>query len=165
MRGINALFINFPTLDNYPLTKSMMKTLQFPSRFFIGLLFLLQTSTIFGQEPSERIVRINGIIGPENWIEIKRKELIIEGFRENIKVKSDVVNYFDIDSETVKYTPIDSIVSFACYSDIGDCVERHLQIDNQKVYRKRVAIRVADKKNAQDVVTEIKALILALQFK
>ena len=143
----------------------MIKTLQFPSRFFIGLLFLLQTSTIFGQEPSERIVRINGIIGPENWIEIKRKELIIEGFRENIKVKSDVVNYFDIDSETVKYTPIDSIVSFACYSDIGDCVERHLQIDNQKVYRKRVAIRVADKKNAQDVVTEIKALILSLQFK
>jgi hypothetical protein len=83
-----------------------------------------------------------------------------------IKCKCGIVARFGIvDSETVKYTPIDSIVSFACYSDIGDCVERHLQIDNQKVYRKRVAIRVADKKNAQDVVTEIKALILALQFK
>ncbi len=142
-----------------------MKTLQFPSRFFIGLLFFLQASTIFGQEPSERIVSINRIIGPENSIAIKRKEFLVEGFRENIKVKSDVVNYFNLDPETVKYTPSDSIVSFACYSDIGDCVERHLHIDNQKVYRKRVAMRVANLKNAQDVVTEIKALILALQFK
>jgi hypothetical protein len=143
----------------------MMKTLQFPCSFFIGFLFLLQTSNTFGQEPSERLARINHIIGPENSIEVKRKEFIVEGFRENIKVKSDVVNYFNLDPETVKYTPSDSIVSFTCYADIGDCVERHLHIDNQRVYRKRVAIRVADFKNAQELVAQLKELIIALQYK
>jgi len=122
---------------------------------FIGLL-LLGNIAVAQDSTLAAIERINALVGPEHSIVLKKKQLIIDGFREGIKVKTDKVNVYDLDPKSVAYSADDAIVSMACFGDMVECVERNLLLDGAKNYRKRVAFGVADAATAELLVAELR---------
>lgn len=135
-------------------------------RFFLGLVLCLTVSRAMAQDDKAAVTdKVNALLGTENTIALQRKTLIIEGFREGIKVKVDKVNYFDLDPASVVYSPVDAIVSVSCHGDVGECVERHLLIDGEKNLRKRVAFGMTDAAKAEQLVTELRTLLEFLQKK
>lgn len=135
-------------------------------KLFCGFCLLFFVSFCQAQSAhTDAVLRVNAIIAPHNSMEVKRKQLIVEGFREDKKVKTDKINYFDVDLESLSYSIEDGLVSMACHKDMGDCVERHLHIDGQKTYRKRVAFEVADAAKAEQLMAELRTLVHSLQHK
>ena len=135
-------------------------------KHFLASILILMSNLCLAQNESNSILSsVNKLISPENIITIQRKSLIIEGFREGEKVKTDKVNYFDLNPKSVSYSEADGIVSISCHEDMSECVERHLLLDGQKNFRKRIAFGMSDHSKAEQLVGELRNLITSLQNK
>lgn len=135
-------------------------------RFFLIIVLLLLVNRAAAQDSVlAAIAGLNAIVGPEHTIALKKKQLIIEGYRDGVKVKVDKVYFYDMDDKSVAYSAEDAIVSMACFDVMGDCVERHLLVDGAKNYRKRVAFGVADAATAELLVAELRRTLQLLHKK
>jgi hypothetical protein len=112
----------------------------------------------FGQNGAA-LERANAILAPDNIMEVKGKQLIVVGFREGKKVKTDKVNMLDLDLASVAFDSALSIVSVSCFSDMGECVQRQLHADGQKNYRWRIAFDVKNRTAAETLMVAIREML------
>jgi len=118
----------------------------------------------FGQN-GDALSSANAILAPDNIMEVKGKQLVITGFREGKKVKTDKVNMLDLDPASVAFDTVLSIVSVSCFTDMGECVQRQLHADGQKSYRWRVAFDMKDRMAADALMAAISEMLHQIQKK
>ena len=133
-----------------------MKTEPILLLFFV---LAVTTSKVFSQDVAARMDAFNEAIGKEYIVSNKGKILVIEGFREGKQVKTDKVNVFDLDFETLKYSENDETVSVNCHSDLDGCVNRVLHLNKKKSYRQRVVFGIADGISGEEIAEKLRMLL------
>lgn len=133
-------------------------------RFFALSVLLLMCLHSFGQD-IEMLIRANAVLAPEHVLEVKGKQLIVVGFREGKKVKTDKIHMLDLDPTSVAFDTALSIVSVSCFPDMGECVQRQLHPDGQKSYRWRVAFDVKNRTAADVLMVAIREMLNQMQKK
>lgn len=121
---------------------------------------LFMASSGYAQDFSASMDALNQALGISYTVSNKKKILIIDGFREGEHVKTDKVNIFDLDMETLRYSKIDESVSIKCYSDIDGCVTSTLTRErNEKSYRNRIVFGLTENASGEEVLTKLRQLL------
>jgi len=118
----------------------------------------------YGQD-NDALSRANTVLAPDHIMEVKGKQLIVVGYREGKKVKTDKVNMLDLDPESVAFDTAFSIVSVSCFPEMGECVQRQLHADGQKSYRWRVAFDMKDRTAADALMAALREMLNQIQKK
>ncbi len=111
------------------------------------------------QDVPAKIAAFNEAIGKQYNVSNRGNKLIIEGFREGKQVKTDVVNIFDLDLKTLKYSEKDKTIAVKCYSDLDGCVKRVLLLNKKKSFRQRMVFAVPNNVSGEEIVMKLKLLL------
>lgn len=124
----------------------------------VGLLLIAITTS--GQDISTNISGLNEALGSSYIVSNKEKILLVDGFRNGEQVKSDKVNIFDLDMETLSYSETDASVFIKCYSDLDGCVTTTLMRErNKKSYKARIVFGTEDVATGNEVLNRLQQLI------
>ena len=89
--------------------------------------------------------------------------LIIKGFREGEQVKTDEVNIYALDFETLKYSDSEDAVVIKCFADIDGCVMRILQKERKKkTFRNRLIFATPKGKTGLEIEEKLRLFLLDL---
>lgn len=108
------------------------------------------------QDVDAKIDQFNAAIGETYELSHKGSKLIIEGFREGKKVKTDEVVIHDLDFKSLKYSEEDNSVSVKCYSDLDGCVKRVLKLDRKKSFRNRMVFGIPEGVSGEEIVNRLR---------
>lgn len=132
---------------------------------FATLLLTLFSVVVSGQGAQMALDRVNALAAPDNVLQIKGKQLMVDGFREGQKVKTDRVNFLDLDPASVAFDTETSVVSVACFAEMGECVQRQQYSDGRKNFRWRIAFDVKDSAHSESLMNALTELLNQLHKK
>ena len=134
-------------------------------RLFALLTFMLLALMARGQEGASALDRVNRLVGPDNVLQVKGKQCVLDGSREGMKVKTDKFSLLDLDPATLVYDADNRIVSISCFSEMGECILRQQLTDGKKNYRWRIAFDVRDSAHANELMVAFGELVSQIQKK
>jgi hypothetical protein len=129
------------------------------------LTFMLLALMARGQEGASALDRVNRLVGPDNVLQVKGKQCVLDGSREGMKVKTDKFSLLDLDPATLVYDADNRIVSISCFSEMGECILRQQLTDGKKNYRWRIAFDVRDSAHANELMVAFGELVSQIQKK
>ncbi len=134
-------------------------------RLFALLTFMLLDLMVRGQDGASALDRVNRLVGPDNVLQVKGKQCVLDGFREGVKVKTDKFNLLDLDLATFAFDADNRIVSVSCFSEMGECILRQQFADGKKNYRWRIAFDARDSTHANELMVAFGELVNQIQKK
>ena len=116
-----------------------------------------------GQDVEGRLLKLNEALYPDYEISREKGDLIIKGFREGEQVKTDEVNIYDLDFETLKYSDSEDAVVIKCFADIDGCVMRILQKERKKkTFRNRLIFATPKGKTGLEIEEKLRLFLMDL---
>lgn len=136
------------------------------NRSFLLLLvtaFLVPSYLCQAQDVDGQLLNLNEALYPSYEISRKKGDLTIKGFREGEQVKTDEVNVYDLDFETLKYSESENAVIIKCFADVDGCVMRILQRERKKkTFRNRVVFAVPEGKTGLEIEEKLRRFLMDL---
>ena len=136
------------------------------NRSFLVLLimtFLVPSYMCLAQDVDGRLSKLNEALYPDYEISRKKGDLIIKGFRDGEQVKTDEVNIYDLDAETLKYSDSEDAVVIKCFADIDGCVMRILQKERKKkTFRNRIVFTIPKGKTGLEIEENLRLFLMDL---
>jgi hypothetical protein len=106
---------------------------------------------------------VNALVTDGQQLSFQKKVLVIEGFREEKKVKTDRVSPFDLDPDKMIFIDAERIVMLPCRDDADECIERRRMPDGQRNHRQRLHFEVPDLDHANLLMTAIRDFLSPYQ--
>ncbi len=132
-------------------------------RSSVLLLFLVFIRLGICAQNDDGLVRINALVTDGQQLSFQKKVIVIEGFKEGVKVKTDRVSPFDLDPERMIFIDAERIVMLPCRDDADECIERRRMPDGQRNHRQRLHFEVSDLEHANALMTAIRDFLSPYQ--
>jgi len=113
---------------------------------------------------NETMAKINKLLGEYTVVSFKKRELIVEVFKNGKIYRRDRVDVGDLNAEATNYVEDEYSVVLRCSKKPGACVDKKLFIRKSQNQYTRLAILIKGNEGIKDeLVANLKKLILLYQ--
>ena len=113
---------------------------------------------------NETMAKINKLLGEYTVVSFKKRELIVEVFKNGKIYRRDRVDVDDLNAEATNYVEDEYSVVLRCSKKPGACVDKKLFIRKSQNQYTRLAILIKGNEGIKDeLVANLKKLILLYQ--